>query len=76
MRNRAAKGEIVTAAKIRTAAENFLKHPVAKDFAYDLMHRQGWRKIMPRPEHPRQDKSKQEALKKTFRSYWAPPEKQ
>ena len=74
--DKARNGEFITASKIRIAVERFLKHPVSKDYPYDLMHRHQWRKIMPRPEHPRQDKGKQEAFKKTSQSYWVPPESQ
>jgi Winged helix-turn helix len=32
---------------------------------YNLLHRHGWRKLMPRPFHPKRDLAAQNALKKT-----------
>jgi len=54
----------VTAARVRAAAEKRLGHPVPKDYAYDLFWRHGWRKVMPRTEHPKRNKQAQEDYKK------------
>jgi hypothetical protein len=32
---------------------------------YNLLHRHGWRKLMPRPFHPKRDLAAQNAFKKT-----------
>jgi transposase len=65
----------VTAAKIKTAAEQRLGRGLPKDYAYDLLWRHGWRKVMPRTHHPKGDPQAREDFKKNFRKYWKPPEK-
>ena len=37
---------------------------VALSTTYDLLHRHGWRKIAPKPRHPKADKAAQAAFKK------------
>jgi hypothetical protein len=32
---------------------------------YNLLHRHGWRKLMPRPFHPKRNLAAQDAFKKT-----------
>ncbi|MCE5241943.1 MAG: winged helix-turn-helix domain-containing protein [Desulfobacteraceae bacterium] len=38
---------------------------VAKTTIYRMLDRHGWRKIMPRPHHPKSDPKAQEGFKKT-----------
>lgn len=64
---RAAKGEIATCAEIHAAYEAHLTHQVDESTIYRLLARHGWRKVLPRPKHPKADREKQEAFKKTFR---------
>lgn len=71
---KAEKGQIVTARVVRKKAEAVLGHTVSKDYAYDLLHRHDWRKVQPRPHHPKHDKAKQAAFKKTSITCWMPPE--
>lgn len=71
---KAEKGQIVTARVVREKAEAVLGHMVSKDYAYDLLHRHGWRKVLPRPQHPKHDKAKQGAFKKTSKTCWIAPE--
>ena len=65
----------VTAAKVKAAAERELGRPVPKDYAYDLMWRHGWRKVMPRTCHPKGDPQAREDFKKNSRKHWLPPPK-
>lgn len=58
------KGEILVANEIKAALERRVGHPVHKTTAYRLLHRHGWRKIHPRPRHPRQDPQVLEDFKK------------
>ena len=37
---------------------------------YRLLHRHGWRKLTPRPRHPKSDLETQEQFKKTFQPRW------
>jgi transposase len=70
----AEKGRVIGAFAVRRQVENKLGKKVSKDYPYDLLHRHGWRKVVPRPEHPKADKKKQEDFKKTLRNCWkAPP---
>jgi transposase len=71
----AEKGHIINAAAIKAQLEERLTKKVSKDYLYDLLHRHKWRKVMPRPQHPKADKEKQEEFKKNFRSWWQPPKK-
>jgi len=64
----AEKGRIINAFAIKEQIEERLAKKVSKDYLYDLLHRHKWRKVMPRPQHPKADKEKQEEFKKNFRS--------
>ncbi len=56
---------------IKEDIEKIIKKEVSKDYLYDLLHRNGWRKIMLRPKHPKSNKEEQEAFKKKCR-IWLP----
>lgn len=71
----AAKGMIITVFAIKTGLEKKVGKSVSKDYLYDILHRHGWRKVMPRPQHPKADTEKQGEFKKNFRSWWQPPRK-
>ena len=70
---KAMQGLVVIAHPIREYAERKLGHEVSKDYAYDLLHRHGWRKVSPRPQHPKAKRAHQEEFKKNFPSSWRPP---
>jgi transposase len=72
---KAKRGLVVIAQPIRNYVERKVGHAVSKDYAYDLLHRHGWRKVSPRPEHPKAHKEHQEEFKKNFRTSWMPPQK-
>jgi len=61
-------GEICVAGQIKRALEELLDHTVHHSTAYRMLHRNGWREIVPRPAHPEATEEVQEALKKTFRN--------
>ena len=65
---RAEAGEIATAAEVQCAFEALIGHEVEKSTIYRLLHRHGWRKLMPRPKHPQASKEAQELFKKTLQS--------
>lgn len=71
---KAQKGFIITALAVKKAAEKLIGHELPKDYAYDLMRRHRWRKVMPHTHHPKKDPQAQEAFKKTSRPCWIPPE--
>jgi len=61
---RAGKGEIINAKKIHKDTCEKLKKEVSIDYIYRLLHRHGWRKIGPRPRHPKTNIESQELFKK------------
>jgi len=73
LQEKAEAGHIVTALSVKQAAEKILGRAVNKDYAYNVLHRHGWRKIMPHTYHPKGDKDAREAFKKTSRIFWIPP---
>ena len=73
LRAEAERGEIVGAFWLREMVEKKLGREVSKDYLYDLLHRHDWRKVVPRPRHPKADVEKQEEFKKNSRSCWQPP---
>jgi transposase len=64
---RAQKGEIATAQEIQLAFEAEVKHDVHISSIYRLLARHGWRKLVPRPRHPKANAQEQLAFKKTSR---------
>jgi transposase len=62
---KAAQGKVIVAAPVRQAYEAKLGHPVHPSVVYRALHRQGWRKIQPRPRPPKADAGAQEEFKKT-----------
>lgn len=73
VRATAGRGRILTAFAIQATLEEKIGRPVSEDYLYDLLHRHGWRKVMPRPHHPKADRELQEDFKKNFRRWWQPP---
>ncbi len=63
---KAQQGEIVVAAPVRQAYEEKLGRPVHPSVVYRALPRQGWRKVQPRPQHPKADVEAQEEFKKSF----------
>lgn len=61
----ASTGGILEVSKIKVAYEKMVKHTVPKSTIYRLLARHGWRKIIPKPRHPKADLHKQESFKKT-----------
>src|SRR5260370_4668315 len=63
---RAAHGEITTAEEIQRAFDPEVKHVVHITSIYRLLDRHGWRKLVPRPRHPKPTPDEQAAFKKTL----------
>ncbi len=64
---RAERGELATTEEIWHAFEARVGHEVDESTIYRLLARHGWRKLMPRPRHPKADPQAQEQFKKTLR---------
>jgi len=62
---RAATGDIPTSAQIQAALETLLGRPVADTTVYRLLDRHGWRKVVPRPQHPQSSPEARDTWKKT-----------
>lgn len=61
----AIKGSVVEISKAHQLFEEKVGCKVAKYTTYRLLHRHGWRKIAPRPYHPKQKADAVETFKKT-----------
>jgi len=64
----ATKGLVVISKIVRNKAEEKLGRPVSADYAEDLLKRHDWRKIMPRPKHPKSTLEQQEEFKKKLQN--------
>jgi transposase len=61
----AGAGEMLNIHDFKLAYEQAIGHGTSNSTVYDLLARHGWRKLMPRPFHPRKDIAAQNAFKKT-----------
>jgi transposase len=62
---RAEAGGMLSVAEIQQAYRERCGKAVARSTVYRLLERHGWRKIAPRPRHPKADVAAQAAFKKT-----------
>ncbi len=69
--NRARRGLLCTTSSIKQAYEKEIKKEVHASVITRMLSRMGWRKLDPRPSHPKGSKHKQETFKKTSK-YWFP----
>ena len=49
----AEEGKMVEVKEIAKAYQDAVEHPIGKGQIYCVLHRHGWRKIMPRSKHPK-----------------------
>lgn len=49
---KAEKGELVEVSEIETAYQHAVGHSIGTSQIYYVLHRHGWRKVMPRSRHP------------------------
>ena len=61
----AQKGGILVVSQIKPALEQALGRSIALATAYNILHRNGWRKLAPDKHHPKSNPEAQEAFKKT-----------
>ena len=61
---RAEKGERVEVSEIAKAYQSAVDHPVSNGQIYFVLHRHGWRKIMPRSRHPQKASEEEIAASK------------
>jgi transposase len=60
----AGAGELLNIHDLKRAYEQAIGHATSNSTVYDLLARHGWRKLMPRPHHPKRDAKAQDAFKK------------
>jgi transposase len=60
----AGAGALLNVQDLKAAYEKAIGHSTSNSTIYNLLARHGWRKLMPRPFHPRRDIAAQNALKK------------
>lgn len=63
-RKRAEKGELVEISEIAKAYQSAVDHPVSNGQIYFVLHRHGWRKVMPRSKHPKKASDEEIAASK------------
>src|SRR5450759_257678 len=61
----AGAGEMLNIHDIKAAYEKAIGHETSNSTIYNLLARHGWRKLMPRPFHPKRNIAAQNAFKKT-----------
>jgi transposase len=62
----AAQGGVLVVAPGQAAYEQKVGRRVHHSVVYRALHRQGWRKITPRPQHPKASEEAREAFKKNY----------
>jgi transposase len=61
----AGQGQVVEAGIFKRDYERTVGHKVSASTVYRLLARAGWRKVVPRPSHPKKDPAAEAAFKKT-----------
>lgn len=69
---KAAKGLVKTANDIRAIVETKAGKVVSDDYLWDMLNRNGWKKKMPRPHHPKRKVAEQQEFKKNSPTVWQP----
>ena len=69
---RAARGQVLIVAEIQAAVSKLVGRPVLSSGIYKMLARHNWRKVVPRPQHPRGDAEVRESFKKTPRTRLRP----
>jgi transposase len=60
----AGAGEMLNIHDLKAAYEQAIGHQTSNSTVYNLLARHGWRKLMPRPFHPKRNLAAQDAFKK------------
>lgn len=61
----AGAGEMLNIHDLKASYEKAIGHETSNSTVYNLLARHSWRKLMPRPFHPKRDIAAQNAFKKT-----------
>ena len=60
----AGAGQMLNIHDLKAAYEKAIGHETSNSTIYNVLARHGWRKLMPRPHHPKRDIAAQNAFKK------------
>ena len=60
----AGAGEMLNIHDLKAAYEEAIGHATSNSTVYNLLDRHGWRKLMPRPFHPKRNRAAQNTFKK------------
>jgi transposase len=60
----AGAGVLLNIQELKAAYEKAIGHETSNSTIYNLLHRHGWRKLMPRPFHPNRNRAAQNHFKK------------
>jgi transposase len=60
----AGAGQMLNIQEIKAAYEKAIRHETGNSTVYNLLDRHGWRKLMPRPFHPKRNRAAQNTFKK------------
>ena len=63
-------GQIITVKEIKTAFDEKLGKDTGRGYIYMLLARHGWRKIKPRPKHPKKASEEEIAASKKLNPNW------
>ena len=66
LESQASQGKIVVVEQVKLALEDKLGNRISLQTSYNVLHRNGWRKVKPDKEHPKSDPQKQEEFKKNI----------
>lgn len=66
-RESAATGGLIEVSSIKRAYERKVGHPVALSTVTRLLSAEGWRKVVPRPSHPKKNPDSEASFKKSSR---------
>jgi transposase len=71
-KDKALKGELIDVKLIHNSLIEHVGRQVSLASTYNLLERNGWRKLTPNKCHPKSDSSVQEEFKKKCQKYWSP----
>ena len=66
----AERGQIITVKEIKLAFDEKLGRDTGRGYIYMLLARHGWRKIKPRPKHPKKASDEEIAASKKLKPSW------
>ena len=66
--DKAKRGEIIVVRNIQKVYEEKIGKKTSSSVIYNILHRHGWRKIVPRSAHPKRDPIRAKAFKKTLKN--------